>query len=400
MSDAEARLRAALRRLPEPDGATTERARRAALAAIPSRDGTRRRFMAGALATVAAAALVAGVALGATGRLDVRIGPPPGPVTERPAPARLGELTLPAGVRGMAVVSSGRLWLATRGGLRASGLAVSAAELSPNARYAVVGIGDALVALAPDAVAGRTAWSQPVGGRVVAASWAPNPILIAYIVRVGDRHELRVIEGDGDDDRLVDPDVAPVRPSWRADTGALAYAGAGGALRILDRASGRIQAGPPGTAAVRAVQYSPGGATLALITGHRAQTLVVLSPAPRLALPLPANAEASGLTWRSGELLVALNGWASGAPAQLWTLRPDAGAGGLKALPSGPLPPIAALSASPSGLSSVVRRADATEVWWLTGSLATGPGERARPTHIALRLAGDALAGPVTVSLR
>ena len=123
----------------------------------------------------------------------------------------------------------GRLRLGTRAGVGVQRLAATTAELSPNALFAAAGLGDSLVAMAPD---GRRAWSAPTPGEVAAIAWAPNPIAVAYVVRRGTRHELRVIEGDGDDDRLVDPDVRPVRPAWRADTHALAYVGADCAARV------------------------------------------------------------------------------------------------------------------------------------------------------------------------
>ena len=53
------------------------------------------------------------------------------------------------------------------------GQAVSAAALSPRALYVAAGIGNSLVAMAPD---GRRAWSHPAGGRVVAIAWAPDGI--------------------------------------------------------------------------------------------------------------------------------------------------------------------------------------------------------------------------------
>ncbi len=112
---------------------------------------------------------------------------------------------------------------------------------------------------------GRRAWSHPTPGPVVAAAWAPNPIVIAYVVRRGGANELHVIEGDGDRDQLVDADVAPVRPSWRADTQALAYVGrdgrrAGGLVTRRWRAAPpprRPRASPPWPTRRRATAWGP-----------------------------------------------------------------------------------------------------------------------------------------------
>jgi hypothetical protein len=80
----------------------------------------------------------------------------------------------------------------------------------------------------------RLAWTHATGGPVVAVAWAPDGLRVAYVVHVGTRYALRLIEGDGDHDQLVDPSVRPVRPAWRADSLALAYVGAGGHPVVLD----------------------------------------------------------------------------------------------------------------------------------------------------------------------
>src|SRR5437763_1565981 len=101
-------------------------------------------------------------ALAATGNLRVDIGARQKPA--RPVPTLL---SVPPGSHGLALVAGGKLWLATRNGLRIEGMPVSAAELSPRALYAVVGLGSSLVALAPG---NRRPWVHPTGGRVAAAS--------------------------------------------------------------------------------------------------------------------------------------------------------------------------------------------------------------------------------------
>ena len=267
MSGPEERTRRALASLPGPSAEATDRARRAALDALPEAAPRPRRPRRWALAAGLAAALAvatAGIALAATGRLEVRIGsdtPSERAAGRSPAAPPVGRIALPEGVNGIAAVAGGRLWMASRTGFRVEDLAVSAAELSPNATYAAVGIGRSLVVLDP---AGRRPWSLPVDGRVVAAAWRPNPLPteIAYVVRRAGHHELHVVQADGDGDRLIDPSVAPVRPSWRSDAPSVAYVTASGDLRIRDLARGTATT-IPSARGVQAVAYAPVGPGIA-----------------------------------------------------------------------------------------------------------------------------------------
>jgi hypothetical protein len=217
-SELEQRLEAALGRLPRPTREASSRARAGALAVLAP-DRRRARVKLAIAAAAIAFALGAGAAaLAATGNLHVRLGSP-----AKHARAIPERLSVPAGTRGIAVVAGGKLWLTTSTGLRIEGLPVSAAELSPRALYAVVGIGSSLVALAPG---GRRAWVHPTGGRVIAAAWSPDGLKIAYVVSSPRGNILRMIEGDGSPDRLLARGVLPVRPTWRADSLAVAYVNA------------------------------------------------------------------------------------------------------------------------------------------------------------------------------
>lgn len=245
MGELEDRLARALASMPEAGDAARERTIRATQALAPVGRETRRPMRRRAILALCAAtvAVGTGAALAGSGVIEVRVGAP----ERQPAPAVASKpLAVPPGARGVAVVSGGRLFLRTRSGLGIQGLRVSAAELSPNALYVAVGLGRSLAALSPE---GRRAWVQPTGGPVVAASWAPYPIWIAYVVRVGTTHQLRLIEGDGDHDRLVATGVDPARPHWSAD---------GTRLYFSRQAAWWAVAPATGSAPARSVGCGPG----------------------------------------------------------------------------------------------------------------------------------------------
>ena len=233
-AELEQHLEAAFRGLPKPTRQASARARTGALAVLAPERTRSRVEVAIAVGAVAFALAAGAAALAATGNLHVKLGTPP--KRERTIPTRL---SVPPGTHGIAVVAGGRLWLATTSGLRIEGLPVSAAELSPRALYAVVGIGSSLVALAPG---GRRAWAHPTSGRVLGAAWSPDGLKIAYLVAHPGGDELRIIEGDGTPDRLVARGVRPVRPSWRADSLAVAYVDGRGQAASFDLSTASTRA--------------------------------------------------------------------------------------------------------------------------------------------------------------
>jgi hypothetical protein len=240
--------------------------------------------------------VVAAGALAAAGALHVSLG------RRSKASSHLSaaRLTLEPGMRGMAAVIDGRLWLTTKGGTRIEGLPVASAELSPHALYVGVGIGHTLVVMAPN---GKRAWAHSTRGDVSAISWAPNGLLIAYVVHVRGRFQLRVIEGDGDHDRLIDPSVRPARPSWRADELALAYVGAGGHAVVYDLAH-RSRRVASVAEAVSAVSYSPDGKALAIASRHR---VWVSSSRHPPALAANEGGLLAGIAWTRWSLAVCVN---------------------------------------------------------------------------------------------
>jgi hypothetical protein len=295
--DLDARLRRLLS-APASSGDAEERGLRRALAALPAAERPRHRVRALTLALAATVAVltVAAGALAAAGALHVSLGRTP----KASSHATAARLALQPGLNGIAAVIDGRLWLTTRGGTRIEGLPVASAELSPHALFVGAGIGHTLVVMAPN---GQRAWAHATRGEVTAISWSPNGLLIAYVVHTGGGFELRMIEGDGDHDRLIDPSVRSVRPSWRADGLALAYVGAGGHAVVYDLAH-RSRSVASTADGATAVAYAPDGASLAIMSSHR---LWVAARAQRPLLVATEKGTLSNIAWTRWALAAAVN---------------------------------------------------------------------------------------------
>jgi hypothetical protein len=279
---------------PEPDPGAGEEALHRALRVLQPVAAPHRGFRTAVLAFVAVVVLlvIAAGALAAAGALHVSFG-----AKAKPRPATV-QLTLPQGANGVAAIVDGRLSMVTKHGFRLKGLPVGAAALSPHARFVAAGIGNSLVAMAPD---GRRAWSHPAGGKVVAIAWAPDGFRIAYVVRAGHRFVLRTIYGNGLRNTTIDRSVRAVRPSWRADSLAFAYVGGGGRAVVYDvghESRQVVAVFPP----VSGVAFAPSGEALAL-KGTKGVALVNRSAFRHIAA---ANAEAFG--WLYGRLAVAVPG--------------------------------------------------------------------------------------------
>jgi hypothetical protein len=224
-SELEQRLEAMLADAPEPDAGAGEEALHRALRALHPVAAPRRGLRGAvlALATVVVLLVIAAGSLGAAGALHISIGAKKQPTTM--------PLTLPKGASGILAIIDGRLSVVIKGGVRLQGLNVTAAALSPHARFVAAGIGHSLVAIAPD---GRRPWTHLVDGRVVDIAWAPDGLRIAYVVRGAHGLALHLIDGDGTDDTMIDGSVRGVDPSWRGNSLAFAYVGAGGKPIVYD----------------------------------------------------------------------------------------------------------------------------------------------------------------------
>lgn len=150
------------------------------------------------------------------------VGIAPNPVAERAATAE----TLPTGGR-LLVSAGGSTWIVERDGKRRSLGAWSGAAWSPRGLFIVVWRDRRLAALDP---LGRVRWSFQAPRPINDAQWSPSGFRIAY--RSGS--DLRVVAGDGNDDRVLDPGTS--RPTaWRPGVSehVLAYS-SGGHIDIVD----------------------------------------------------------------------------------------------------------------------------------------------------------------------
>jgi hypothetical protein len=289
-SELERRLETMLAQAPQPDPGAEEKALHRALRALHPVAAPHRGVRAAVLAFAAVVVLlvIAAGSLAAVGALHVSIGAKPKshPVTT--------QLVLPKGANGLAAIVDGRLSVVTRDGLGLRGKPVSAAALSPRALYVAAGVGNSLVAMAPN---GRTAWSHPAGGAVVAIAWAPDGFQIAYVVHAGRRFVLHLIYGNGIDDKTIDRSVRPVTPSWRADSLAFAYVGGGGRAVVYDLAH-RTHRLVGNTAPITHVAFAPTGSKLALATPG----------ALFLGTKKVLGGEVHALGWRHGRLTAAFSG--------------------------------------------------------------------------------------------
>lgn len=308
-SELESRLEGVFAEAPEPDPGAEQKALHRALRALqpasPAHRGLRTAVL--AFAALVVLLVIAAGSLAAAGALHVSIGAKP-----KPHP-KVTPLVLPRGANGVAAIVDGRLSVATNDGLGLQGRPVDAAALSPRSLYVAAGIGKSLVAMAPN---GRTAWSHPAGGKVVAIAWAPDGFRIAYVVHAGRRFVLHVIYGNGIDDTTIDRSVRPVTPSWRADSVALAYVGGGGRAVLYDIGHGKHTV--VGTASpVTRLAFATVGGKLAVAT----PSSVLVGRRTVL-----EGRDVRGLGWLRGRLAVALPGAVflpalDGAPQHSYTIR-------------------------------------------------------------------------------
>jgi hypothetical protein len=300
-TELEHRLERLLGAQPRSTASAEEQAREAALAAIAPARRRRRPAAWMILAAAGIAVVMTGVALAASPSSFRELRDVVAPTSKaKPAAtrSRVAVVRVPRGAAGFTVQVGSRLWVATPRGMALRRVPLASAATSPQALYAVGETGGRLEAVA--VADHHVAWSLPLHGRLVAATWSPYPIRIAYIVRSGDRRVLHLIWGNGVNDQVVGPS-APVMPAWRSDSLAVAYIASTGAV-MLDTVGGAPQQLNPGAVCgarrITGLAFSPSSATLAEATDGSVLALVDTRRPGRVAC-IRTGAVATGLRWLS-----------------------------------------------------------------------------------------------------
>ena len=275
-------MRDALERVTVPDeDAALERTRAVVLAAFRSREPAPHRRHGRSLVLVGAAATAVGLA----------IVTPPGRAlvdqvrevvgVERSAPALF---SLPGGGR-LLVTSADGVWVVEANGKKRLFGGYREASWSPFGRFVVAARENELAALEPD---GDVRWTL-ARPHVSSPRWtgSATDTRIAYV----DRSGIRIVAGDGTDDRLLAP-AEPGPLAWRpGERHALAYVSAS-EVRVQDVDSGRmlLRVNRGLNEATTRLEWSTDGRRLLVLTrgslqvfGPRGQLLARNDPADGLA---------------------------------------------------------------------------------------------------------------------
>jgi Tol biopolymer transport system component len=139
-------------------------------------------------------------------------------------------LRLPAQGRVLVNTADG-VWVVNRDGSKRYLSGYSDAAWSPHGLYVAAVKGDELVAMEPN---GKVHWKLARRGVLHAPQWSSEGFRIAYFAG----GTLRVVNGDGTEDRLLTRDVRPFASAWEPGTHSLAYVTRAGniAVRNVDRA--------------------------------------------------------------------------------------------------------------------------------------------------------------------
>jgi dipeptidyl aminopeptidase/acylaminoacyl peptidase len=294
----ERRLSRELGAAPVPDGGAAARARQAVLEAhARAPHAARSRVPLRAVTGSALAAIVVAAALSAPGAAVgewLRGVVAPRPVAS-PAPAALPSLPAPGRVL---VAAGGRIEVVA--GSRAPVVLgrYRDAAWSPHGRFVAVTAKSELLAVTPG---GAVRWRvTPRSAQPAAAPrdprWSPDGFRIAYLAG----HQLRVVVGDGTDDRLFYGHVRDVAPAFRPRTArTVAWVDAQGHARVAD-VDGAIllwRSLVPVPRGTSALTWSPDGGRL-FATGSRGAAVydlgrpggaatAVAAPGPITALAFP-----------------------------------------------------------------------------------------------------------------
>jgi hypothetical protein len=260
-------VRRALERVAVPDAeAAYRRARDVVLAAFAEREpvpASRRPVRLAVAVAAVAAAILAGAALSPPGRAVVeRIREAVGVEGAEPALFRL-----PAGGR-LLVASDAGVWVVEANGSKRLLPGYREASWSPFGRYVVAARRNELAALEPD---GDVRWTL-ARRDVRFPGWAgtESDTRIAYL----SAGSLRVVDGDGSNDRRLRAKVRPVAPAWRgAREFVVTYVAATGAVVTEDVERRAVLRRRPSAGPVLQLAWSADGRKLVVRRADRVDVL-------------------------------------------------------------------------------------------------------------------------------
>jgi hypothetical protein len=208
----------------------------------------------GFVAVLAAIAVVAAAAFSSPGRAVLRSLQHAVRGEKNAKPALY---SLPSGST-LLVESDRGVWVVQRDGSKRLLRGYRDASWSPHGIYLAAVRGSELRALEPN---GAVHWSIARRGRLSSPRWSdatPPCCRIAYLAGPA----LRVVNGDGSDDRLLATGVAPVAPAWRPHTHVVAYVDRGGLVRVVEADTGRLLRTIHPAQRPKGLEWSTGGRVL------------------------------------------------------------------------------------------------------------------------------------------
>jgi outer membrane protein assembly factor BamB len=187
---------------------------------------------------------------------------------------------------GLALVESGRgLWVVRQDGSRRLLGRYRDAAWSPHGIYIAAVRGSQLAAF--DEM-GKLRWSVPRRGFVSSPTWTGTrtDTRIAYLAGPVPTRELRLIAGDGTDDRLLARRVAPVAPAWRpGPERELAFVRRSGLLLVVAAETGVVRWRARAVPKSARLEWSLDGKRLLVADGRR---LRIFGAGGRLLRSFPA----------------------------------------------------------------------------------------------------------------